>query len=138
MDGTGRAPWHGLQKEGGLDRRHQLRLGGAVRRQTGLRPLVEEGRLPSHQLPGNAGSIFGPSHFSARPEGTSRRSPPRQYDGGVLQKSPGRSFLETPLYYSRAPLEVGSAQFALAESNACTGNLNLGVDMLSRSNVPLR
>ncbi len=72
VDGTGRAPGHGLQKEGGLDRHLQLRLGGgAVRRQTGLQPLVKEGRLPSHQLPGNAGNMFGPSHLSARPDGTS-------------------------------------------------------------------
>ncbi len=34
VDGTGRALGYGLQKEGGLDRRFQLRLGGAVRRQT--------------------------------------------------------------------------------------------------------
>ncbi len=44
-------------------------------------PLVEEGRLPSHQLLVNAGSMVGPSHFSARPEGTSRLSPYGQYDG---------------------------------------------------------
>ncbi len=69
-------------------------------------PLVEE-------VPGNAGSMVGPSHLSARPEGTSRLSPCGQYDGGVLHKSPGRSFLEEPLYPSRAPLEVGSAQLAL-------------------------
>ncbi len=61
VDGTGRASGHVLQKEGDLDRRLQLRLGGAVRWQTGLRPLVEEGRLPSHQLPGNSGSVFGPT-----------------------------------------------------------------------------
>ncbi len=70
-----------------------------------LRPLVEEGRLPSHQLPGNAGSMVGPSHLSARPERTSHLNPLGQYDSGVLHKSPGRSFLEAPLYPSRAPLE---------------------------------
>ncbi len=96
-----------------------LGWGGAVLRQTGLRPLVEEGRLPSHQLPGNTGRMFGPSHLSARPEGTSRLNPLGQYDGGVLHKSPGWSFLEVPLYSSRAPLEVGSAHLALAESNEC-------------------
>ncbi len=43
--------------------------------------------------------------------------------GGVLYKSPGRSFLEAPLYSSRAPLEVDSAQLALAESNCmCWAN----------------
>ncbi len=65
--------------------------------------------------------MFGPSHLSARPVGTSRLSPLGQYDGGVLHKSPGQSFLETPLYSSRAPLEMGSAQLALAESSACAG-----------------
>ncbi len=60
VDGTGRASEHGLQLEGDLNRCLQLRLGGgAVRWQTGLLPLVEEGRLPSHQLCGNAGSMFG-------------------------------------------------------------------------------
>ncbi len=68
------APGHGLQKEGGLDRCLQLRLGGAVRQQTGFRPLVEEGRSPSHQPPGNAGSMFEPSHLSVRPEQASRLS----------------------------------------------------------------
>ncbi len=114
VDGTGCAP--GLQKRGDLDRRLQLRLGGAVRRQTGFWPLVEKGRSPSHQLPGNAGSMFGPSHFSVVPEGASRLRPLGQYDGGVLYKLPQRSFLEAPLYSSRVPLEVGSAQLALAQS----------------------
>ncbi len=91
-----------------------------MRRQTGLRSLVEEGKLPSHQLPGNAGRMFGPSHLSSRPEGTSRLSLLGQYDGGVLHKSSGWSFLEAPLYSSRALLEVGSAQLALAQSNACS------------------
>ncbi len=82
VDGMGRAPEYGLQKE--------LRLEGAVRRKTGFRPLVENGRSPSHQLPGNAGSMFGPSHLSTRPEGTSRLSLLREYEGRVLHKSPGR------------------------------------------------
>ncbi len=65
----------GLQKEDGLDRRFQLRLGGAVRRQTGFRPLVEKGRSSSHQLPGSAGSVFGPSHLSVRAKGVPRLMP---------------------------------------------------------------
>ncbi len=56
---------------------------------------------------------------SVGPEGAPRPSPLGQYGGGVLYKSPGQSFLEVPLYSSRVPLEVGSAQLALAESNAC-------------------
>ncbi len=99
---------HGLQKEGGLNRRLQLRLGGTVWWKTGFRPLIEKGRSPSHQLPGNAGSMFWPSHFSVRSEGASHLSPFGQYNGGVLYKSPGRSLLEALLYYSRAPLDVFS------------------------------
>ncbi len=54
VDVTGHVPGHGLQKECGLDRCLQLRFGGDVQWKTGLRPLVAEGRLLSHQLPGNA------------------------------------------------------------------------------------
>ncbi len=90
-------------------------------------PLVEEGRLLSYKRPGNTGSMVGPSHLSARPEGTSRLSPFGQYDGGVLHKSPGRSFLEAPLYPSRVPLEVGSAQLALAESSALAGQTRVWI-----------
>ncbi len=39
-----------------------------------------------------------PDLSSVRPEGAPRLSLLRQYDGGVLYKSPGRSFLEAPLY----------------------------------------
>ncbi len=138
VEGTGRAPGHGLQKEGVLERHLQLRLGGDVRWQNGLWPLVKEGRLPSHQLPRNAGSIFGPSHLSARPEGTSCLIPLRQYDAGVLHKPPGQSFLEAPLYSSRAPLEVGSAQLALAEFNACVGQTKLGSRHDISEQCPLR
>ncbi len=84
VDGTGRSPGNGLQKEGSLDRRFQHRLGSAVRWQTGFRPLVERGRSASHQLPGNAGSVYGPSHLSARLKGTPRFSPLGKHDGGVL------------------------------------------------------
>ncbi len=73
-----------------------------MRWQTGFQPLVEKGRSPSHQLPGNSGSMFGPSHFSLGPEGASRLSSLGQYDSGVLYKSPGQSFLEAFLYSSRA------------------------------------
>ncbi len=112
----------GLKKEGGLDRCFQLRLGGAVQWQTSFRPLVEKGRSHSHQLPANTGSMFGTSYLLSNLRAQAPRpSPLGQYDGGVLYKSPGRSFLEAPLYSSSALLEVGSAQLALAESNACAG-----------------
>ncbi len=55
--------------------------------------------------------MFGP----VRPEGASRLSLLGQYDGGVLNKLSRQSFLEAPLYSSRAPLEVGSAQLAFIE-----------------------
>ncbi len=44
-----------------------------------------------------------------------------QNDCGVLNKLPGRSFLKAPLYPSRAPLDVGSAQLPLAESSISNG-----------------
>ncbi len=94
--------------------------------------------IRSHQLPGKAGSMFGPSHLSARPEGTSSLSPLGQYDGGVLHKLPGWSFLEEPLYSSRAPLEVGSAQLVLAESNACAGQTEPGSRHAISEQCPLR
>ncbi len=82
---NGTCPW-AWSAEGRRSRQTE----GAVRRKTGFRPLVENGRSPSHQLPGNAGSMFGPSHLSTRPEGTSRLSLLREYEGRVLHKSPGR------------------------------------------------
>ncbi len=87
VDGTGRAPGHGLQKEGGLDRRCQLRLGGGCCA-TAKWPSAPGRRkkLPSHQLPRNTGSMVGPSYLSTRPEGTSHLSPFGQYDGGDLHK----------------------------------------------------
>ncbi len=106
-----------------------------MRRQTGFRPLVVKRRSPSDQLPG---STFGPSHLSVGPDGASHLSPLGQYDSGVLYKSPGRSFLETPLYSSRAPLEVGSAQLVLAESNACAGQTEPGSRHTISEQCPLR
>ncbi len=106
--------------------------------QTGLRPQVEEKSLPSHQLSGNAGSIVGLSHLSARPEGTSCLSLFSKYDGVVLHKSPGWSFLEAPLYSSREPLEVGSAQLALAESSAHAGQTEPGSRHAISEQCPLR
>ncbi len=102
-----------------------------MRRQTGFRPLVEKGKSPSHQLPANTGSMFGPSRFFVGPEGASRLSPLGQYEGGVLQKSLGWSFL-------KAPLEVGSAQLALAESNACARQTEPGSRHAISEQCPLR
>ncbi len=120
-----------------------------------LSASFEKGRSPLHQLPGNACSMFGSSHFSVGPEGASHlsplgqydddlyRTPPSycplgQYDGGVLYKSSGQFFLKAPLYSSRAPLEVGSAQLALAESNACVGQTEPGCRHAISEQCPLR
>ncbi len=53
-------------------------------------------------------------------------------------KSPGRSFLEEPLYPSRAPLEVGSAQLALTESSARAGQAEPGSRHAIMEQCPLR
>ncbi len=78
------------------------------------------------------------SHLYVRPEGTTRLSPFGQYDGGVLLKSPGRSFIEVPLYPSRAPLEVGSAQLALAKSSARAEQTEPGSRHAISEQCPLR
>ncbi len=101
-------------------------------------PWLKEGRLPSHQLPENTVSMVGHSDLSARPEGTSRLILFVQYDGGVLHKSPGRSFLEATLYPSRVPLEVGSGQLALAESSAHAGQIEHGSRHAISEQCPLR
>ncbi len=95
-------------------------------------------RSPSHQLPGNAGSMFGPSHLYVRPEGAPHLSPLGQYDGGVIYKWPWRSFLEASLHSSRAPLEMGSAQLAFAESNACARQTEPGSRHTISEQCPLR
>ncbi len=57
-----------------------------------LRSTAQNKKVMTHQLPGNASSMFGPSHLSTRPEGTTDLSRLGQYDGVILHKSPGRSF----------------------------------------------
>ncbi len=57
---------------------------------------------------------------------------------GDVSNSPRRSFLEAPLYSSRAPLEVGSAQLALAESRACAGQTEPGSRHAISEQCPLR
>ncbi len=101
-----------------------------MQRQTGFWP-----RSPSHQLPG---SMIGPSHLHVGPEGASHLSSLGQYDSGVQYKSLGQSFLEAPLYSSIAPLEVGSAQLVLAESNACAGQTEPGRRHAISEQCPLR
>ncbi len=61
-----------------------------------------------------------------------------QYNDGVLHKLPGRSFLEAPLYSSRASLEVGWAQLVLAESKACARQIEPGSRHAISEQCPLR
>ncbi|XP_042593702.1 uncharacterized protein LOC122139569 [Cyprinus carpio] len=91
--------------------------------QTSFQPLDKKGRLASHQLPGNAGNVSGPSHLSGRPKGILRIGPFGQHDGGVLYKSPGWSLLEALLHTVGAPLRMGPAQLALTESSLYTGQI---------------
>ncbi len=66
VDGEGRGHGVGPHQESCHDRRLQHRLGGAVRRQTDLRPLVEDGERLPHQLLGNASSLSSLPVFSCR------------------------------------------------------------------------
>ncbi len=115
VDGEGRGHGVGPHQESCHDRRLQHRLGGAVRRQTDLRPLVEDGERLPHQLLGNASRLASLPVFPAGPNRTPCADSLRQHVRGVLYKSPGRCLLEAPLYSGRAPSGMGSAQPALAE-----------------------
>ncbi len=114
MDEEGRGHGVGPQQESCHDRRLQHRLGGAVRRQTDLQPLVEGGEGLPHQLLGNASSLSSRPVFPAGPNRTPCADSLRQHVRGVLYKSPGRCLLEAPLHSGRAPSGMGSAQPALA------------------------
>ncbi len=54
--------------------------------------------------------------------GASRLNPLRQYGGGVLYKSLGRSLLEAPFYSSRVPLEGLNSTCAHWEQHTCWEN----------------
>ncbi len=103
--------------------------GGAVRRQTDLRPLVESGEGLPHQLLGDASSMSSLPVFPARPNRTPCADSLRQHVRGVLHKSSGRCLLEAPLEW--AQLNLRSLRAA-----HLPGRLNQGADMWSRSNVP--
>ncbi len=117
VDEEGRGHGVGPHQESCHDRRLQHRLGGAVRRQTDLRPLVEGGERLPHQLLGNASSLSSLPVFPAGPNRRPCADSLRQHVRGVLYKSPGRCLLEAPLYSGRAPSGMGSAQPALAEGS---------------------
>ncbi len=126
LDGKGRGHGNGLQEKGCHDRCLQHRLGGAVRRQTDFRPLVERGERAPHQLLGNASSMSSLPVLPARPKWTPRANPLRQHVSGVLHKSPRRPLLEAPLPSGRAPSGMGSTQPALAKSSTYTGQVEPG------------
>ncbi len=94
VDGEGRGHGVGPHQESCHDRRLPRRLGGAVRRQTDLRPLVEGGEGLPHQLLGNVSSLSSLPVFPAGPNRTPCADSLRQHVRGVLYKSPGRCLLE--------------------------------------------
>ncbi len=113
-------------------------LGGTVRRQTDLRPLVEGGERLPHQLLGNASSLSSLPVFPAGPNRTPCADSLRQHVRGVLYKSPGRCLLEAPLYSGRAPSGMGSAQPALAEGSTPAGQTEPRSGYVISEQCPLR
>ncbi len=137
VDGEGRGHGVGPHQESCHDRRLQHRLGGAVRRQTDLRPLVEDRvRLP-HQLLENASSLSSLPVFPAGPNRTPCADSLRQHVRGVLYKS-YISLLEAPLYSGRAPSGMGSAQPALAEGSTPAGQTEPRSRYVISEQCPLR
>ncbi len=112
--------------------------GGAVRRQTDLRPLVKDGERLPHQLLGNASSLSSLPVFPAGPNRTTCADSLRQHVRGVLYKSPGRCLLEAPLYSGRAPSGMGSAQPALAEGSTPAGQTEPRSRYVISEQCPLR
>ncbi len=135
VDGEGRGHGVGPHQESCHDRH---RLGGAVRRQTDLRPLVEDGERLPHQLLGNASSLSSLPVFPAGPNRTPCADSLRQHVRGVLYKSPGRCLLEAPLYSGRAPSGMGSAQPALAEGSTPAGQTEPRSGYVISEQCPLR
>ncbi len=138
VDGEGRGHGVGSHQKSCHDRRLQHRLGGAVRRQTDLRPLVEDGERLPHQLLGNASSLSSLPVFPAGPNRTPCADSLRQHVRGVLYKSPGRCLLEAPLYSGRSPSGMGSAQPALAEGSTPAGQTEPRSGYVISEQCPLR
>ncbi len=128
----------GPHQESRHDRCLQHRLGGAVRRQTDLWPLVEGGERLPHQLLGNASSLSSLPVFPAGPNRTPCADSLRQHVRGVLYKSPGRCLLKAPLYSGRAPSGMGSAQPALAEGSTPAGQTEPRSRYVISEQCPLR
>ncbi len=136
VDEEGRGHGVGPHQESCHDRRLQHRLGGAVRRQTDLRPLVEGGegfhinclemlavcRACQFFLPDLIGR-----HVLIRSDNMSVVSY-INHQGGVSSK---RLFILAERLLEWAQLNLRSLRAA-----HLPGRLNQGADMLSRSNVP--
>lgn len=129
-------PGISVQKEGGLDRCFQHRLGSAVWWQTSFQPLVERGESASHQLPGNAANMFRPLHHSNRPSGTPLVSPLRQHDSRVVYKN-RQGALSSKCLFILVDRLLEWAQLSLNSLRAphVPGRLKQGADMLPWNNV---
>ncbi len=138
MDEEGHGHGVGPQQESCHDRCLQHRLGGAVRRQTDLRSLVEGGERLPHQLLVNASSLSSLPVFPAGPNRTPCADWLRQHVRGVLYKSPGRCLLEAPLHSGRAPSGMGSAQPALTEGSTPAGQTEPRSGYVISEQCPLR
>ncbi len=121
----------------GMVYRWKVVLTGASNLASGFWPLVEKGRLPSHQLPVNTGSMFGPSHLSVRPKGALHLSLLGHYDSMVshINRQGGLSLWHLFVLAERL-LRWAQLNFRSLRAMHVPGKLNMGADMLSRSNVP--
>ncbi|KAI2663140.1 ORF V: Enzymatic polyprotein [Labeo rohita] len=133
----GRALGFGLQKEGSHNGCLQQGLGGVVRWQPSLRPMVKGRGGISHQLLGNAGSMSRPLRLPARSEGTPRTGPLGQHDCGVLHKSPGGSLLQTPLHSGEGSSGMGSVQPGFIEGGSRAGQTEPGRGYAITKQCPL-
>ncbi len=113
-------------------------MGGSARWKIGLRLLVEEGSYLHINCLDILAVWLGLRIFLPDLRGHHVLVRFGQYERGVLHKSPGQSFFEAPLYPSRAPLEVSSAQLALAESSARAGQTEPGSRHAILEQCPLR
>ncbi len=120
----------------GMVYRWKVVLTDASNLASGFWPLVEKGRLPSHQLPVNTGSMFGPSHLSVRPKGALDLSPLGHYDSMVSHiNCQGGLSLRRLFSLAERLLRWAQLNFRSLRAMHVPGKLNLGADMLSRSTV---
>ncbi len=136
VDGEGRGHGVGPHQESCHDRRLQHRLGGAVRRQTDLRPLVEGGEGFHINCLEMLGSLSSLPVFTAGPNRTPCADSLRQHVRGVLYKSPGGVSSKRLFILAERLLEWAQLNLRSLRAAHLPGRLNQGADMLSRSNVP--